>query len=372
MLIVSICGVVLFVFYILFSSKIKCSKYTEYLIFFMFSFVLAVIAYHAQPMWDLSIHFSYMKMIEESKVGYLQLLTKGFYQYSHNRFYLLFNLLCFLSVKLENYHLMPFIVVLIDYLIIGYISVDWSRHYKVLFNIYLPSQLLTWMLMPYMHAVAGMRNANAACLAALALYLYLEKKKSILLSLSILLAALFMHPAIIAVVPFMILSRYRLNWRQLTMVVAVVIGIKQMAVVFSLSTNEFLHLIGRLYLQYSSNAQYRNSRRYLYADLLFIAIYLLIMFVNRKKRKPYKQLENFFILYMLYICGNIGNYDLVIRPMYVLAPLSVPLMYSVFAESWIFTDKYTTFLKFIIISGLSIINIWVIQDYLKILMSQYF
>lgn len=372
MLLVSICCVVLFTFFIIFSYKIKCSKYTEYLIFFMFAFALAVIAYHAQPKWDLSVHFSYMKMIEESKMSYLELLTKGFYQYSYNRFYLLFNLLCFLSVKAENFHIMPFTVVLVDYLIIGYISVDWKRHHKANFNIYLSSLLLTWMMMPYMHAVAGIRNANAACLAALALYLYLEKNKNIILSLFILLAAAFMHPAVIIVLPFMILSRYKLSWKQLTMVLAVVLGIKQIAVVLSLSSNEFLQLIGKLYLQYSSATQYRNSRRYLYANLLFIAIFLLIMLAIRTKNTPYKKLDSFCILYMLYICGNIGNYDLVIRPMYVLAPLSVPMMYAAFAKSWIFANKYTIFLKFITIGSLSLINIWVIQNYLTILATQYF
>ena len=75
---------------------------------------------------------------------------------------------------------------------------------------------------------------------------------------------------------------------------------------------------------------------------------------------------------MIYVFGNAGNYDLVIRPMYLLAPLAGPLSYCLFEEEWNFTGRQSGLLKHFLYITLSILCLWVTKDHLTIFITEFF
>lgn len=360
-------GIGVWALYILFLKWVKYTNYIQIIIWGFFVISLAVIAYNAHPLWDLSQHFSYMIKIQKIDATLLELCTTGIPLYEHNRSYWLFNFLCYLGVKINDFHVVPFITVLIDYLIYAYITLDWRRKYRIRYGTYILSILICFTTMPLMHATAGIRNANAASLASLSIYLYLQKERPAIYSIILMIAAIFMHPVVILSLPALVFARQKPSKKVYITIVLIILMIPTIAKLFSASTIPFFKRIGYLYQVYSSSGQYVSSRRYLYMDLIIICIFLSSSITNCKCQKcSFSYLQNFLVLYMICILGNIGNYDLIIRPMYIIAPLSTPTTYIMFNSRSAVTVKQTEYLRMILTVILSGLCGWCIWDYLSI------
>ena len=365
--------IVIFIGFVLLSPKVKiCSSFKGFM-FAGFAAALSIIAYHAAPMYDLSRHFEFMQLIQDSGKSYIELIQEPVPGYEHNQFYFLFEFFCYIAAKIGNYHLAPAFMVLTDYLIFGYITIDWSKSHRVNFNIYFITILLSSLFMPFLYAVSGMRNATAGCLAALGIYLYLEKNKAVIIFTVLMLAATLIHPVVLMALPFVILAKRKLTWKMVLLVIVIIANLKNIANLLANSSSSFLRMLGNYYRVYSSDTQYWGSRRYLYGDLLFVSIFGLLFFIHwRNRTRRQFPLHNFFFLYMIYVFGNAGNYDLVIRPMYLLAPRAGPLSYCLFEEEWNFTGRQSGLLKHFLYITLSILCLWVTKDHLTIFITEFF
>lgn len=374
-MIIAVSGIFFFIFYILVANKIFFSKKIGWIMYLEVAISFAVIAYNAQPVWDLGIHFSYMGAMDAVDCNLKQIFILGIPGFRYNRFYILFNLCCLFAVKAGNYHLLPFVLVLVDYLIWGYISLDWTYEKAHSTKYMLLATLLSFTFMPYVHAMAGMRNANAACLAGLAVYYSICKKNKKVISIILMFLAVLMHPAVLIVIPIWGITQLvnQITWKYIILGLLIVFALGLIANWFLTSSNSFLQLLGELYTRYSSSEQYRNSRRYLYADLLCASFFLFVLMMNRKNvYVDDRKLAIFISIYLIYVLGNIGNYDLVIRPMYIMAPLANPLCTIAFDESMKTYTKQTAGIKFIVKVALFAIGIWVLQDYIGIIRNDFF
>lgn len=358
-------GIGFFVIIIIVSLKYRLGLKMYKAAFLFLTISLAILAYKAAPKWDLYVHFTYMSKIEQSNMNLAEILRYGVSNNSNYRLYILFNLICYIATKISNYHLVPFILVLVDYFIIGYISIDWYSNHNSNNKNWLIATVLSTMFMPYMHAFSGMRNANAACLAGLAVYLYLEKHCQFVYAVFLVALAFFIHPVAIIVLPFMWFANRKLDFKVLGTIFIGLLFISQIANAFAKSDKLYLQLLGRLYLMYSSENQFRSMRRYLFADIIFCVLFVIKIFFEHSDKKI-NPIKNFVILLIVFVFGNIGNYDLVIRPMYFFSPLSLPITDIILDSNLKFTklqSRYLSFLTRILLLG---IGIYVFMESLRI------
>lgn len=322
----------------IFSSKIKISSSQEKIFFALFAVALSVIAFNVNPAvgWDLSRHYLQMNNIRDSNISLLDFLfvNKNFVGGQKYSTLLNFNLIRWLVAKFSaDNRFLPWICVLIDYTIVGYIFTDWNKTAaKSKNNVYMP-MVLCFSFLPFVHCCSGLRNALSACIVALGIYFYLYKKKSVCIFAICVFLAATVHPAALITVPFVLIAKLDIGiWGYIS--IFVVSFLAQAAAKWMETSNYlYLRMIGSRYISYTSEEQYRGSRAPLYVIIILIIVFLTIYFLTHfKKTVTYndenrKLIYNFFAVYMVYILGNIGNYDMILRPAYVLGPLS-PVLYS--------------------------------------------
>lgn len=331
--IISLIYIIFFCLFMALSGKIKTSKNQMYTFLFFLCLSFAILAYNmdADVGWDISRHSIFMDQIRSSEMSLSEFLfhnkSIGFADYT--KLYT-FNLMRYLMVHIskENY-LLPAVCVFIDYAIVGYIMIDWSLSTQKKIRLYPLSLLLCLCFLPYGNCVSGMRNGLCAAILALGLYQYLYKKRSILIFGIFSFLAATIHPAALITIPFVLVARF--NWKVTGYVAVFVLSILAQTIAKRMSQSKYayLRLIGRKYFSYTAEDQYFASRAPLYTVLLLITIFLSVyfIFICYKKKEfhmsdtPKDILFRFLSIYMLYILGNIGNYDMVLRPAYVLGPL---------------------------------------------------
>lgn len=321
---------VVFLIFTIFYKKIHITKKQFIVFWWIFVFSLSALAYNMTPDigWDVNSHFLYMDQIRGSGMSFGNFLFNNDTQIGGGSYtsLLTFNALRYIVVHMSNNNFwMPAICIFIDYSILGYIVLDWTINNNGDYRLNLLTMILSFTFMPYVHTASGMRNALCASIMGLAAYLYLYKKKNIVWLLFLTFLAVTTHPAAIITFPFILLAR--LNWGIVGYIAVFFISLlaNPLAQWMLYSQVSFLSLIGRKYISYTSETQYRASRAPLYGVLLITAIFLILYFLlyrrfNMKEDK--KNIYNFLAIYMLYIWGNIGNYDMVLRPAYVIATLS--------------------------------------------------
>lgn len=371
MMIGAVLFICLFFIYMFFLIRIKHSYRMDVIAFVLFAVFLAIVVFHSIPVYDLYQHYLFVKTIQVSGANYIELIISPPLGWEHNRFYLVFDLLCYFNAKIGIFNLLPAFMVMIDYLIFGYISVDWHRK-NFLYKGYFISIMISFAFMPFLHAAAGMRNAAAISVAALGIYLYFEKKASCIVFAVLVLLGLLIHPAVIIILPSVFLAGKKMNYKNILFVFIIILSLHKIAIVCTLSSFSFIRMLGNAYLRYSSAEQYVSSRRYLFFDIICIFIFLFCLFMSWKQKKEHTRLERFFIYYMIFILGNIGNYDLVIRPSYLFAPLAGPLITTVYEGSWNIKRRQEVVLKKLSLLFLIIGAVFLISDYMGIYVNEYF
>lgn len=302
---------------------------------------------------DLARHFSMMNLIKNSGYSFFEYVFLHGDAFTTNitlRYSYFFNAIIYYVCKhTDNYYLVSWLFVLLDYSIIAYIGVDWWRSQggrSVSMALY--EILCCFSLFPFIHAVSGMRTSLAACMAGLGLYQYLYKntdsRKILLLSL----VTATIHPIYLTVIPFAVLAK-KLDMKK-GLIIAIIISsvVFLVANVLSSSSNGFLFSLALKYLHYTGEGGYRSTRFCYYGVILIclltLASYFLRLFNKGKRqisradqagkyeKKAVENLYSFIAYYMIFILSNIGAYEMVMRPAYLLgamAPLVTGMTYGV-------------------------------------------
>lgn len=311
----------------LFSNVIRYTRSQKKALVFFLAISIAILAFHANPPvgWDLFRHFIYMDNIRNSEISLFRLLFNNPSRIGGYPTLFCFNLLRYIICHFtENNHWLPAVCVFLDYGIVGYIMLDWyeTSGFREKFSFVVP--FLCCTLLPPVHAFSGMRHALAACIMGLSIYLYIYKKKKIIVFIALAFVAITIHQAVLVSIPFVFLSRVRLGKKGILAVVCISFSVRSIAELFQNSRYMFLTTIANKYFHYSSESQYRASVYPLWADMLlvlsFLALYFLLGDQFRKMlwRREQEMLYLFLVYYMCFIVGNFGNYDLVLRPCYLL------------------------------------------------------
>ncbi len=195
--------------------------------------------------------------------------------------------------------------------------------------------LVCFAFLPLIHAISGMRNSLACSLAGLAIYLYLYKRKKVVFFIVLSFIAATVHPVALFTVPFVLLARYNIGKKGIGLVFLLSLSLNRTAQYFSRSSIPYISTIAQKYISYSSETQYWGGNYPLWGVLVLVASFVfLYLFLEKRFRillwnNEQKTLYNFLIYYMCFILGNIGNYDLVLRPAYLLgffAPVLTSLL----------------------------------------------
>lgn len=336
--------------FLTFFKKIRLSKRQFIFFWAFFVFSLSVFAYNQSLNYtnsDMFFHSNQMDQIRGSGISFIDFLFNnknkiGGYSYTN---LLTFNIIRYLIIKItSNNLLLPTICTVIDYSIIGYIIADWSYQDTGEYRLDIFTLLLNFAFIPYVYVITGLRNALAACLIGLGAYLYLYKKKRMIVLIILAFMAVTVHPVAILTIPFIFLAKLNIKFLGFVSVFLISVLAEPIAIYFSQSEISFLALIGRRYIGYTSDEQFRGGNAALYAVLIISAVFLLIYFLFYRRinkfdvQSPKMIMYNFFAIYMLYILANIGNYDMVIRPAYVLGVLS-PILTSFLSDRLIWSSN---------------------------------
>lgn len=326
---VSVCYIIIFIINIVVTKRIKISKKQVSISFFLFSMALTILTYYIKPPlnWDLRRHFYCLDSIRNSGISFGKFLFHNEFAVGGKEFTSLFsfNLIRYLIIKLfHNNQMLPCFCVFVDYLIISYIMIDWSyenvKNRKVRFI----SLLLCFTFLPLVHAASGMRTALASTIMGLGIYLYLYKSKKIFVFIVFSIIAVTIHPVMLMAVPFVFLARFETGIKGMIIVLAASLLIERLATYLASSRYRYLARAAYLYKRYTSSDQYRGGRYSLLGVLCILFVIIMIFFIMKKKyeerywNKNHTLIYSFLMYYIFFILGNIGNYDMVLRPSYLL------------------------------------------------------
>lgn len=287
---------------------------------------------------DLVVHFGELQKIKNSSLSFFDFVFNPRKYVGNTRYAQLysFNIIRYIIVSLtDDYYWLPAICVAIETIIFVIIQSDWNAGNNRYGKTDVLALLIFFACMPFISAISGIRNALAISITGLAIYLYLYKNKHIWIYILLTLIAATIHPAAILTIPFVFLAKHDLKKVGIIAVFLISFGVSFIANAFMQSNIPYFQIIGRAYYTYTSEAQYRTSRFMLYGDILLLIIFLIVCFLNRKYIKkcpaPQQRIYNFLILYMIYILGNIGNFDMILRPTYLIgafSPIISNLLYN--------------------------------------------
>lgn len=290
----------------------------------IFILSISILAYTWLPKTnDLTRHFIYLDRIRNYNGNILEFVFNadiGGEQYST---LYAFNIYRFVIAKIfRNNSMFPVVTVIIDYVIFFYIAYDYNKGKRGMLSAV--SFEICFACLPLIFAISGIRNGLAASFMALGIYLYLYKKKNWKLFFFIAIVSALMHPATLMAVPFVILSKFEIGLKGVIFVFLFIISLNGMMTLLLNSNNEYVSQFSRYYMSYTSENQYKSSMYYLYMDLVILVILLVTYIICKKniQKKEDSQIYYFIMLYSVAILAFIGNYDMILRPCYLLGILS--------------------------------------------------
>lgn len=360
MLVLAVSYIAFFIVCVLLFNRHGATKWQDNILWGLMAFSMAVIAYLYDPSGtglDVVRHFQRLELIKQRDVSFIEFMLQDSFGYGGLYVY---NAVCYLIAKLNiNEHFLPFLVTLTSYLICFYILLDWTQSEGVERKSYALSLLVGTSFMPYYFVMCGIRNGVAMCIMALAVYLYLYKGKSIFLALIIGATAATIHTSTLIAVPFLLLSKLKFNYKSIGLVLIASITVNRIANIAAEMSIPYITSMAKSYLVYSSDAQFRSAQYFLTTDMLLIVAFGILFFLQYgryllvKNNGRSTRLYSFIALYTTYIVGNFGNYDLVLRPAYLLGPLAPMLCYLLYnQEFW----KRKASIQFITKSGVALIS----------------
>lgn len=300
---------------------------------------------------DLQRHFYMIDQIKQSEYSLVEYVFFNGDIFTSNislKFAYTFNIIMYLVAKYcNNYYIVAWLFVFIDYCIITYIGNDWWKSQGGRKGLmWLFELMLCFSLLPFFQAVSGLRTALAACLMALAIYLFLYKRKIWIRCIIPMLISSTVHPVFIMAIPFMVLAKYFRRKTGILISVIACTSIPTFAALFIRSSNHFLYSIAFKYIQYTGKDGYRSTRFCYYGviviGILTLTLYLYSVYLNsksglfkEKKENFENKIYNFIVYFFIFILSNIGGYEMVLRPAYLLgamAPIVTGLVFNVHKE----------------------------------------
>lgn len=300
---------------------------------------------------DLARHMYMMEVInmsDYSLLEYVFLYGDAFTSNITMKFCYAFNIIVYIIAKYcNNYYIISWLFVFVDYSIIAYMGLDWWKNYggrkgyMFLFEI-----LICFSLLPFFQAVSGLRTAMAACLTALAIYLYLVRDKSLLVFFAVSVLAATVHPVFMIAVPFAVLAKIADGKKGLLITVVGSVSVPLIANICIKIPNDFLYGIAFKYLQYTGEDGYRSTRFCYYGVIVICFLVIVQYFLNSMHKSPQNEktldsevqeimpserIYHFVIYYMIFILSNIGKYEMVLRPAYLLGALAPVISGMVFS-----------------------------------------
>lgn len=280
--------------------------------------------------WDLYRHYQYLDALRAANYDFAD------YMFNYNN--LLgggtrsglygFKLIFFIMSKFNNDRILPFFTLTIVYGIWSYITQDWLKKNNKP-ELLAPSLMLCLATMPYVYVNTGIRNGLAASLVALALYQEFEKKRSPIVTALILVFSCTIHNAVIIVIPCWLLAHFAVKLKTVFLIAIGLALLKPVAQFVYAQSIPGISQAANLYLVYIRSDAYFFSYGYLVVDIVFL---LLIVYSFYYANKRYDgNLYKFIFIYAIVIAAQIGHYDLILRPMYVLAMLSGVTVYNLYS-----------------------------------------
>lgn len=337
--------VLLFLCGTIWAKRIKVSKKQNISFIVLLVLALSTIAFYSiQPNTsDQYRHFLELNKIRSYNMSLIEFIYEGSRELGENYLYA-FNLLRYVITELtENDHFLSMIFVSIDYAIISYIMYDWSKKNGGKGRIYTYPMLFCFSFLPYTYTVSTLRSPLAMCLTALGIYLYLYREKSKLCYLILLAIAATIHPCALFTVPFVFLANYRMKIWVYIIIIAGYRNLPTVAVWMRNRNTLFLQMLGKKFLDYTSESRFLLNRGLEYGILSLIAV-IVFMFLlsykrinNDEKFIKKRKIYNFCELFMIFILCNIHMFDLVIRNAHICGVLS-PVICTMLTDSILNTE----------------------------------
>ena len=207
--------------------------------------------------------------------------------------------------------------------------------------------------MPLLFVISGIRNALAACIMALAVYLFLYKNVKVYYFLFISIIAALIHPVALMAAFLALIAKLNLGLRGVIIIFAVIFSLNNLANILSNSSYSYLRQYSKYYLSYTSDSQYRSANYYLYFDIVILLIMVISYCVCKKDllSKEEKKLYYFLTIYSVSTLAFIGNYDMILRPCYFIGAFS-PIAYNLVETKHLWPKKnrwLRIFIKILII-----------------------
>ncbi len=307
-----------------FKKRLNVNNTQRKILYVLFVIALAIVAYciKTPSTWDLSRNYKLLDIIRKSGLSFYQFVFGGMATYIADgyRSLVFYNIYRYIFTHIFNNNAWyQTITTIIVYGIQLFIIYDYNKCNTKNNTLITLIMLLSFSFMPFIYVVSGIRNALAASVMGLAIYLYLYKERKIW-PILLGIIAITTHPSVLIVLPFIFLSKMRLGIRGVIWVTIASFGFQLVAILFSSSSVDLLRQIGRSYLLYSGSNQYRGGRGNLYGILILSVAFVFYFIYNDKcnrERKNNKRIDNFLMLILVYMIGNFLNYDLVLRPGYI-------------------------------------------------------
>lgn len=340
-----------------FNRRINMSGAQKKIVYTIFVISLATVAYHMNPprTWDLSRNYMLLNIIRTSGLDFFQFVFGGRATYIADGYRSLtfYNIYRYIFVKIFNNNAWyQTITATIVYMIQFYIIYDYEKEKRENVSIAL-ILLLSFAFLPFVYVTSGIRNALAVSIMGLAVYWYLYRKQ-IIKPIILVIISVTIHPSVLIALPFAFLSKREVGIKGIAWVAIASVGFQLLATVFSISGILFLQQIGKSYLHYSGSGQYRGGRGNLYGILILTVIFILYFLWNRKNiqsRTEENEVDTFLMLLLVYMAGNFLNYDLVLRPGYIVGIFS-PFLTNRMMNSYTSKNVRLVLNVLIILSGI--------------------
>ena len=272
--------------------------------------------------WDLYRHYQYLEALRTASYSFTDYMfnfdnilgggtRSGLYG---------FKLYFFIMSKFKSNRLLPFVTLLIVYGIWSYITQDWLKK-KNKEEFLAPAFLFCLATMPYVYVNTGIRNGLAASIVALALYREFEKNGSPIVTALFLVFSCTVHNAVIIVIPCWILAHFTVRLKTILIIAIGIALLEPVAQFLYAQSIPGISQAANSYLHYIKSDAYFFSYGYLIVDIIFTLL-IICAFYHANKKNNSKSIYRFILIYAFVIMAQIGHYDLILRPMYVLAMLS--------------------------------------------------
>lgn len=329
MVILAIAYIAMFVGCVLVLNRHGANERQDKIIWGFMAGALAIIALLFDPTGtglDVERHFQRIRMIRNTNITFSDYVFHRSFGYGG---LYVFNAVCYLIAKLDvSEHILPLLATLTSYLICFYILRDWTTQESVNRRYYALSMLICFAFLPYYFVMCGVRNGVAMCIMGLAIYQYLYRRESVFLFLALGVIAATIHTSILISVPFVLLSKAKLSYRSIGVVFLGSFALGAVSRSLSKMSLPYLSSMAKSYLIYSSDGQFRSAQYFLTTDIILILLFAFLLvkqygkYLSSLNSSRSTRMYNFIALYGMYIIGNFGNYDLVLRPAYLFGPLA--------------------------------------------------